>query len=604
MRLVESNNYQELQNLRTVQKKISGHIVQFYKNDEELASAVISFVEPALTRNEGMVIIATRDHSSKIESELHSLGINVSIAKRSKQLIVLHAEETLTKILIDHLPDARQFNLIIGGLIEEISSQYPIVNVYGEMLSLLWDEGNIEGTLLLEQLWNDLAQVKSFKLLCGYRSSQSHEAHHKTYFNHIRNVPSYMMPTIKVSAQELTEDHYQVITKLKQREKALENEIAKREKIELELRKNQSELHDFFENSVVGLHWVGPDGTILRANKAELELLGYTKEEYVGRNIKEFHVDEQVINYLLNQLNCGQTVKDFPVRLKRKDGSVKHVLIDSSVYWVNGQFRHTRCFTRDITAKMENEHRLALEKHKLNILIAESSSSIGLMRGPDLVFEIVNKKWTEMVSPREYIGRKYVDVYPELVGSIAHKSILDIFETGIPFVAYEMKLNIINSQGVYEEQYFDYTNIRIMDGDGKPYGVYCNAANVTERVLARKSLEKAQLETELHAKRADRERAKFEAAFQAVAEGIFIFDSSGDSVFMNDTAAKVFGLASTTEVNQRIEYYFERFELRDLEDRLIPFSEGPMARVLRGELFRDWQLKVQCLKTGSRKISG
>ena len=34
-----------------------------------------------------------------------------------------------------------------------------------------------------------------------------------------------------------------------------------------------------------GLHWVGPDGTILRANRAELDMLGYSREEYVGRPI-------------------------------------------------------------------------------------------------------------------------------------------------------------------------------------------------------------------------------------------------------------------------------------------------------------------------------
>ena len=89
----------------------------------------------------------------------------------------------------------------------------------------------------------------------------------------------------------------------------------------------------------------------------------------------------------------------------------------------------------------------------------------------------------EMVSPREYIVRKYVDVYPELVGSIAHKSLIDILVTGIPFVAHEMKLKIINPEWVFEEQYFDYANICIMDAEGKPYGVYCNAVNVTERVF-------------------------------------------------------------------------------------------------------------------------
>ena len=40
---------------------------------------------------------------------------------------------------------------------------------------------------------------------------------------------------------------------------------------------------------------VGPDGKILRANRAELDMLGYRREEYVGRHIAEFHADEDII---------------------------------------------------------------------------------------------------------------------------------------------------------------------------------------------------------------------------------------------------------------------------------------------------------------------
>ena len=52
-----------------------------------------------------------------------------------------------------------------------------------------------------------------------------------------------------------------------------------------ELQRSRDDLEDFFENGAVGLHIVDGDGTILRANKAELALLGYSAEEYVGRRM-------------------------------------------------------------------------------------------------------------------------------------------------------------------------------------------------------------------------------------------------------------------------------------------------------------------------------
>ncbi len=58
-------------------------------------------------------------------------------------------------------------------------------------------------------------------------------------------------------------------------------------------RRAEEELSDFFENASVALHWAGPDGTILRANRRELEMLGYGADEYIGRHISEFHVDQK-----------------------------------------------------------------------------------------------------------------------------------------------------------------------------------------------------------------------------------------------------------------------------------------------------------------------
>jgi PAS domain S-box-containing protein len=108
-------------------------------------------------------------------------------------------------------------------------------------------------------------------------------------------------------------------------------------------------LADFVEHAVVGLHWVGPDGCILWANRAEMEMLGYSPEEYIGHHIAEFHVDADVIADLLARLMRNEELHDYEARLRCKDGSIRHVLISSNVRWDGDQFVHTRCFTRDVT---------------------------------------------------------------------------------------------------------------------------------------------------------------------------------------------------------------------------------------------------------------
>ncbi|PYT10278.1 MAG: hypothetical protein DMF60_00625, partial [Acidobacteria bacterium] len=147
---------------------------------------------------------------------------------------------------------------------------------------------------------------------------------------------------------------------------ALRAEIAERRRVAEELRRSQEELADFFENATVGLHWVGPDGTIQRANRAELAMLGYDRDEYVGHRISEFHADDEVIADVLAHLSKGETLVDYPAMLRAKDGSIRHVLINSNVLWEGDRFIHTRCFTRDITENKqvedERNHLLVLEQ--------------------------------------------------------------------------------------------------------------------------------------------------------------------------------------------------------------------------------------------------
>jgi PAS domain S-box-containing protein len=135
-----------------------------------------------------------------------------------------------------------------------------------------------------------------------------------------------------------------------------------RKRSEDALRHSEQELADFFENATVGLHWVGPDGTILRVNRAELEMLGYCRDEYVGRHIADFHVDRPVIDDFLRRLLAGEELRDCEARMRCKDGSIKHVLVNSNALWEDGKFIHSNCFTRDITDRKrgdETQARLA-----------------------------------------------------------------------------------------------------------------------------------------------------------------------------------------------------------------------------------------------------
>src|SRR5215213_5425404 len=76
------------------------------------------------------------------------------------------------------------------------------------------------------------------------------------------------------------------------------------------LRQQEQDLSDFFENAAVPIHWVASDGTILRVNQAELDLLGYRRDEYIGRNVVDFHDEREVIEDILRRLSAGDVLHD------------------------------------------------------------------------------------------------------------------------------------------------------------------------------------------------------------------------------------------------------------------------------------------------------
>jgi PAS domain S-box-containing protein len=148
-------------------------------------------------------------------------------------------------------------------------------------------------------------------------------------------------------------------------------DITDRKQAEAELERSRQELEDFFENATFALHLVSGDGTILRANQAELDLLGYSADEYIGRSITEFHVDAPVVQDILSRLSSGQRIDRYPARLRAKDGSIRQVQISSNAHIVDGELVNTRCFTVDVTQQCAAQEALKTQQQRsLDILDA------------------------------------------------------------------------------------------------------------------------------------------------------------------------------------------------------------------------------------------
>ena len=289
----------------------SVHAVQFYEAEEFLDDAVADFFAEGLKAGHPAIMIATDTHRDGFHNSLKRKGFD------GGRITDRDARQTLATFMDGSMPDEAAFRGSVGALIAKSANGGgpASIRAYGEMVDLLWRDGNPEGAIRLEELWNDLLREEQFSLLCAYPMGNFYKEAHCDGFDRVCGTHSHVIPagfnageddarareiaTLRQRAGALAAE----VEHRKELERALRESLATRREAEEALRRSERELKDFVENATVGLHWVAGDGTILWANNAELKLLGYDRKEYVGRNIGEFHADQDVIEGILRA--CG-----------------------------------------------------------------------------------------------------------------------------------------------------------------------------------------------------------------------------------------------------------------------------------------------------------
>ena len=146
------------------------HAVRFYESDGALARIVAEFLHAGLDRESPGIVVATSSVRGEIIRELTNRSMDVVELQRSHDLLLLDARETLSTFMEDGRPDARKFKDQMCQVIHRVSGDRTdcTVRIFGQMVDVLWQDGERDAAIRLEVLWNQLARTEAFSLLCGY----------------------------------------------------------------------------------------------------------------------------------------------------------------------------------------------------------------------------------------------------------------------------------------------------------------------------------------------------------------------------------------------------------------------------------------------------
>jgi signal transduction histidine kinase len=222
------------------------HGVQFYESDEFLASVVAEFVSAGLDVGDVVILIANEAHRQLFREQLILDRPDVDGAVATGRLVMLDARETLAQFTVDRMPDWARFRRHIIGLLDVVRSAHPgaSVRAYGEMVNLLWQDGQPAAALQLEAFWNDLGREQVFQLLCGYAMQNFADGDQRAGFADVCSSHTHVSPTEQYDQAADPNALLAEVSILQQKARLLEGEIDRRQRLEVALQQALERQHE------------------------------------------------------------------------------------------------------------------------------------------------------------------------------------------------------------------------------------------------------------------------------------------------------------------------------------------------------------------------
>jgi len=145
-------------------------------------------------------------------------------------------------------------------------------------------------------------------------------------------------------------------------------------------------------------------------------------------------------------------------------------------------------------AAQPGELELLAERNHLRELFMQLPAAIGIMSGPEQRWSFVNPAYVRAVgrkSDKDLLGKTVRESLPELKDQGFFDLLDQVYRSGVPFVGTEMKVKLDRvASGLPEEAFFNFIYQPVRNAAGAVEAIFVHAVEVTDHVLARRTMEK------------------------------------------------------------------------------------------------------------------
>jgi hypothetical protein len=183
-----------------------GHIVQLYQDADFYGEAISHFTAEGLARGESIILVATQPNWKNISARLRAKGFDAEQLLRDGQLTLLDADRTLPAFMVGNLPDGDIFKPLARQTIAKARAggKFPRVRWWGEMVNVLYVEGNARGSHRLEELFDEVAHEERIAIFCSFLMDKFDPKVYDEAFGNVCLTHSHVIPADDYARHRLT----------------------------------------------------------------------------------------------------------------------------------------------------------------------------------------------------------------------------------------------------------------------------------------------------------------------------------------------------------------------------------------------------------------
>lgn len=348
---------------------VAAHEVQFYAEDRPLVEEISRLIASSLVNGDSAVVIATRAHRDALARALLARDVNLPRIIAQGRYLAWDAAETLSRFMAGGMPDAERFSSLASGAISEAKSAARAdahVLIFGEMVALLWSQGNREAAVRLEELWNDLAERHAFSLRCAYPIHGFHGGADAEFFDRICGAHSAVLPPQSRALVFSDDERLQAVAGAQPERTQKKSLFASEQHFRLLVEAVQD----------YAIFMLDSDGHVASWNLGAERIKGYRAAEIIGQHFSRFYPRQDVL--------AGKP--EWELEVAARDGRLEdegwRVRKDGSRFWANviitalkdpeGKLIGFAKVTRDFTERIQTQRRLEESQR----LLQESEKSL------------------------------------------------------------------------------------------------------------------------------------------------------------------------------------------------------------------------------------